>query len=291
MLDRFETIDAGDRQTRKARGRDVALFDRFEYDLDTGQVVPAGFGGDIAFVAAGPGAPALNALGKSTLFGIDRPIALPGTEPGRPSSGPVVLPADFNGRYTLISNGQMSGALELEVAGDGSVSGRFRSDRNGGLYPVTGKVAADLARRIAFEIQFPRSKQQFEGLLWTVDRNVFAGTVEVVEHRYSFIAIREGMPLLPEPIDAASLPRSPAGLRASTRVIALEESGGYVLDGTPKSAEELTAALEAARKSGTLVEVLLRVPPTMSFERVERAVRLVRGAGVATIRFAASSGD
>ena len=46
---------------------------------------------------------------------------------------------DFNGRYTLVSNGQTSGSLELVVAADGAVSGRFRSDRNGSVYPSPGE--------------------------------------------------------------------------------------------------------------------------------------------------------
>ena len=52
-LERFETIDSGDRVSWKARGRDVLLFDGFEFDLDTGQVVPPGFGGDIRLLVPG----------------------------------------------------------------------------------------------------------------------------------------------------------------------------------------------------------------------------------------------
>src|SRR5262245_21089057 len=135
-LDRFETIDRGDRVARKARGRDVALFDGFEFDLDTGQVVPAGFGGDIRWSSGGASGPELVAIGANRLFPIDEPPKLSGSDPGHPSTGPAVLPTDFNGRYTLVSNGQMSGALELTVGEDGTVAGRFRSDRNGSMYPV-----------------------------------------------------------------------------------------------------------------------------------------------------------
>ena len=288
ILDRFETIDRGDRIARKARGRDLLLFDGFEFDLDTGQVVPAGFGGDIAYSARGDDGPALVAIGKNRLHAIDRPIALPGSGSGRPSTGPAVLPSDFNGRYTLISNGQMSGALELAVADDGAVSGRFRSDRNGTVYPVTGKVAADLPRRVGFEIQFPRSKQAFEGFLWTEDRNVFAGMVQIQEHPYSFLAVREGAPLVPEPIDATSPPRSPMALGSSTRVVTMEGPDRYVIDGVPQSSQELATTLAAAGKMRGPVEVLLRVPPTMPFDSVQSAVQLVRGAGVASIRLAAA---
>jgi hypothetical protein len=288
-VDRFETIDRGDRVARKARGRDVALFDRFEFDLDTGQVVPPGFGGDIAFSSASEGGPGLIAIGENRLYAIDEPLTVPGSGPGRPSTGPAVMPTDFNGRYTLVSNGQMSGALELAVAADGTVSGRFRSDRNGSMYPVTGRVAADLSRRIAFEIQFPRSRQVFDGLLWTEEKNVFAGTVQILDHPFSFLAVREGAPLVPESIEATSPPRLPTALKATTRVVTMESQGdGYTLDGVPKSADELTTALSASARARAPVEALLRVPPSTPFERVERAVRVIRGAGISTIRMGAS---
>src|SRR5262245_50841181 len=104
-LDRYETIDRGDRETRKARGRDVLLFDGFEFDLDTGQVVPAGFGGDIRYTSHGASGPELVAVGKNRLYAIDKPLPVPASAPGRPSAGPAVLSTDFNGRYTLVSNG------------------------------------------------------------------------------------------------------------------------------------------------------------------------------------------
>ena len=129
-----------------------------------------------------------------------RPAALP---PGRPSCR-TISTADTRS----ISNGQTSGALELVVAADGTVSGRFRSDRNGSVYPVSGRIAADLTRRIEFEIKFPRTRQVFDGLLWTEEKNVFAGTVQILEHPYSFVAVREGAALLPDSIDATSPPRA-----------------------------------------------------------------------------------
>ena len=57
-MERFETIDAGDRRSFKARGKEFTLFDGFQFDLDAGQVVPEGLGGDIVFLTQGPGRPA-----------------------------------------------------------------------------------------------------------------------------------------------------------------------------------------------------------------------------------------
>ncbi|MHB1561632.1 MAG: ExbD/TolR family protein [Isosphaeraceae bacterium] len=290
QIERFETIDGGDRQARKARGRDVLLFDGFAFDLDTGQIVPPGFGGDIRFQLKGPDGPELTALGNGKLFPIDRPIALPAAGPGQPSPGPAVVPADFNGRYTLVANGQTSGALELSVDPGGEVSGRFRSDRNGSVYPVTGKVAADLPRRIEFEIKFPRTRQNYEGLLWTEDKNVFAGTARIVEHPYSFVAVREGAALVPESLEASSPPRPPSVISASTRVVGLEAvEDRYTIDGRNCSSDELKAALAAAVKQQAGTGVLVRAAPNLPYHRVERAIRLIRAAGIGCIRLAAEA--
>ncbi len=105
-LERFETVDSGDRVSWKARGREVLLFDGFEFDLDTGQVVPPGFGGDIRFLSNGAGGPELMALGQNALYPIDKPVPVPPSQPGRPSPGPAVAPGDFQGRYALVANGQ-----------------------------------------------------------------------------------------------------------------------------------------------------------------------------------------
>jgi biopolymer transport protein ExbD len=291
-LERFETVDAGDRVSWKARGRDVLLFDGFEFDLDTGQVVPPGFGGDIRYSPRGESGPELTALGQNALYAIDKPLPVPPAQPGRPSPGPAVVPGDFQGRYTLISNGQTSGTLEIAVDAAGAVTGRFRSDRNGAVYPVSGTVAADLPRRIEFEIKFPRTRQVFDGLLWTEEKNVFAGTVQILEHPYSFVAVREGAALLPESIDATSSPRAPSALKASTRVVTLDATTNrYVLDGASKSAEELTAALSAAVKSDPSAAVLLRAAPATTYERVQQSTRLVRDAGITTIRLAPATPD
>ena len=160
IMDRFETIDAGDRMSFKARGRDLALFEGFQVDLDSGQVVPDGCGGDIRLAGAGAGAGGLElqALAKSKLFTFEKPVAVAESTPGRPSAGRAVLPTDFNGRYSLMANGQVSGTLEINVDPEGVVSGQFRSDRNGAVYSVSGRVTADLPEED--RVHHPVSSQQ-----------------------------------------------------------------------------------------------------------------------------------
>ena len=94
-----------------------------------------------------------------------------------------------------MANGQWSGTLVLAVDPAGAVTGHFRSDRNGSAYPVTGKVAAEVPQKIDFSIQFPRARQTYEGFLWTEGKNAIAGTLSMLDHPYSFIAVREGTSL------------------------------------------------------------------------------------------------
>jgi len=198
VLERFETIDAGDRRSFKARGKGVTLFEGFQFDLDTGQVVPEGLGGDILVATGGAEGPRLAATGQNRLYTLEKPMPPPSPVPGRPSSGRTILPGDFAGRYDLVANGQWSGTLDLAVDAAGSVSGFFRSDRNGTASPVTGKVAQDVPQKVSFTVQFPGGARQFyEGLLWSEGKNVIAGTLSMLDHPYSFVAIREGASLRP----------------------------------------------------------------------------------------------
>ncbi len=287
IVDRFETIDAADRMSYKARGRDTILFDGFQVDLDTGQVVPEGFGGDIRLVGSGDDGPELQALGTNKLYTFEKPLPVSASTPGRPSSGRAVLPTDFDGRYQLMANGQTSGSLEISVDPEGAVSGRFRSDRNGAVYGVTGKVAADLPRKIEFTIQFPRSKQDYEGLLWTEEKNAFAGTVQILDHPYSFFAIREGASLPSDTIDI----NQRAFVEGSSNVVVTLEDGAdrYNLDGDAKSAAELGESLSKIARMHPARTVRLLVPESAAFDRVHRAVQMIRNAGIASIRVAPKS--
>ena len=203
ILERFETVDAGDRKSFKARGKGVTLFDGFQFDLDTGQVVPDRAGGDIVFAALGAKEPRLSALSSSRLYTLVKPLPPPSPSAGGPSSGRAILPGDFSGRFDLHADGQWSGRLDLAVDSLGAVSGSFRSDKNGVASPVTGKAGDGAPRRIRFDIKFPRAQQSYEGLIWTEGKNVIAGTLSMLDQPYSFVAIRQGTSLSPRSIGLA----------------------------------------------------------------------------------------
>ena len=89
ILERFETIDAGDRRSFKARGKEVMLFDGFQFDLDTGQVVPEGLGGDILFSTGAARGPAAGRSGRiASLHARETdPRCLPRSRAGRRVGG------------------------------------------------------------------------------------------------------------------------------------------------------------------------------------------------------------
>ncbi len=112
VVERFETLEATSYWSFKAHGKEIVLFGEFPFDLDSGQVVPEGMGGDIMFTSAGGNGSRLAALGESRISTFDRSVIPPAAAPGRPSSGRVVEAGDFTGSYHLIANGQWSGARD-----------------------------------------------------------------------------------------------------------------------------------------------------------------------------------
>src|SRR5207237_1441083 len=137
---------------RLARGAGVILFDGFQFDLDSGQIVPAGQGGDLELRKEDGGAMVLKAVGSSTIYtlteAIPRDSAASGPSPGKP-----IPPGDFAGRYRLSAGGRWSGLIELQVGPDRRITGRFRSEPNGTSYPVTGQVSADHPQKARFTVK------------------------------------------------------------------------------------------------------------------------------------------
>jgi hypothetical protein len=285
VLERFDTFDAGNPASRLARGREVILFDGFQFDLDTGQVVPEGQGGDLRFRAAPKSTPRLEALGPSKLYTLSKsPAPEPGGSP-RPTLGRAVLPADFAGRYRLFANGQWSGTLDLKVGADRTVSGSYRSDLNGTSYPVSGRVAADVPQKVTFTVNYPRARQDFEGLLWTEGKGAMAGTLTMRDRAYGFFAVREGGRFAPEGEDVAAVEK---GREKPHRRTVTVRKGQYTLDGRPKTDQELTDDLKKAVAAEPETWVLLRVPEDESYAAVNRALEAIGAAGVGSVRL---SGD
>lgn len=290
VVERFDTFEAGPATTRLAHGRDLVLFDRFRLDLDTGQVVPEGQGGDLRFEAGErPDAQRIVAEKPAAIYTLEQPPPAARAEPGKPSPGRSVLPRDFDGRYRLVANGQWSGLLELESGDRGVITGRFRSDQTGQSYRVSGQVEPGDPSLIRFSVVLPRARQEFEGRLFTEGKGAIAGTMSLLERGFGFFATREGGVIAPEGMDLGDA----AGVGGPGRELVIEvpAEGPIVVDGKPIDEPALAEALRGSLAGGEVGGVLVRASADAPYGRLARLVEILDEVGAARVRFAASGSD
>jgi hypothetical protein len=170
-------------------GKDIYMFDGFCIDLDSGKIVPKGHGEDVVISISDKG------LTLSVTTGVRMyvaPGALTSAEAAadkRSNQGPVT-PADFSGEYSLEADGRWSGSLSLKVDEDGAVTGEYKSGETGKSFPVNGQVGRT-ANRIEFTVEFPMTKQKFEGYLWTRGRDKMSGVTHMLDQPFGFHATRK----------------------------------------------------------------------------------------------------
>lgn len=198
LVERFVTYDGQRLDNAVAAGHDVMLFDGFEFDLELGQVVPPGHGGDLVFAKR-----ALRPLEGTELYPLDGSLIPPDDTPPQqvPDAGRQgVLPRDFIGTWKVDGDGRWKGTLELNVAADGAADGRYFSDETQSVYPVKGHVSR-LPHRIHLDIELVGLVQVVEAYLWTSDKSKMAGTLLVNEQRFGFLAVRDepAPPKTPQP--------------------------------------------------------------------------------------------
>lgn len=285
VLERLDAFDASDPSTRIASRRDVVVFDGFQVDLDTGQVVPEGQGGDVVFRIKGDPGPRLEPVGTAALFTLAKAPAIDHSKAPQPTPGKAVLPGDFAGRYRLFANGQWSGTLDLKVEARGAVVGQFRSDLHGTSYPVSGQVAGDVAQKVFFAIKYPRARQEFEGYLWAEGKGAMAGVASLNERPVGFFAIREGGRYAPEGSDLG--PLTPADADRPGRVLVEVVGDRITLDGKIATLEELGEVFRtlAGSEAGPAPWALIRAGGDQKYRDVIRAAEAIRTSGVKTLRF------
>jgi biopolymer transport protein ExbD len=109
----------------------------------------------------------------------------------------------------------------------------------------------------------------------------------MLDHPYSFVAIREGASLADDAIDLSAGGAAVAPAAGTRRVVSLAiGSDRYMLDGLDTAPEQLTERLTKSVRDQPSTEVLLRVPDHVPFEKVRRAASAIRAAGVRSIRVA-----
>ena len=143
-----------------------------------------------------------------------------------------------------------------------------------------------IPQKIAFSVQFPRARQTYEGFLWTEGKNAIAGSVSMLDHPYSFIAIREGTSLVSDTIDLGAPPTTPDKVgspsrQPGSRVRPLRaRRPGPLRSGADRG---LVEGREGRARRRPCCSVLADAVP---FERVRRAADAIRAAGVTSIQLA-----
>jgi hypothetical protein len=293
VVERFEVYDAYKPGSRLARGRELSLFSGLQFDLDTGQIVPDGLGGDLVFTARGEGDGSIAPLGGARLASLSRPPKLTEPPADHPSAGKLVRPADYSGRYRLVANGQWSGQLELAVDSVGSVTGTFSSDASGSAYPVTGKIDAEASHKIAFTIAFPRARQDYQGILWSAGKNVLAGTLTMLGREFSFVATRDGTRLDLEG-GAEVVAGHPAEETATWVRVWVDPAADryrFAHEPSPKTGAELTESLVRASHAQHRIKVLVAAGGATPQVRVREAIEAVQAAGITVIHLAPAAED
>jgi len=207
-IERLITYSADPKRGVLADKRDIYLFDGLALDLDLGQVVKKGDGGDLIFESTGPAAkagakeammegdsPRLGPLQGTATAGAETQVFIPSTaliaaskSSARTKSSGAITPDDFAGRYRLDVDGRFTGVLRLRVEG-GRLRGTFASDQTGASYEVLGAPGAP-AQRLELTISFPRTDLKLDGRLFTRSRARIAGSALMEENTFGFVAER-----------------------------------------------------------------------------------------------------
>jgi hypothetical protein len=189
LIERYVTYREGQERAVQASGQNVCLFDDFRLSLDIGQVVPQVLGGDLHFVVRGDKS-FTEPLGKAKLYLVSK--ALPEAAPKKQNRVVVREPFEpdyFNGTYKLYDDGRRSGTLKLQVAKDAEVTGSYYSDKDGQKYDVEGKIGT-AKHAIQFTIKFPRSRQSFQGWMFTGNGKALTGYSKIQEREAGYYALR-----------------------------------------------------------------------------------------------------
>jgi hypothetical protein len=189
LIERFVTYKDGQERAVQVQGQNVRLFAGFQLNLDIGQVVPPSIGGDLQFVSAN-GKTYAEPVGKARFYLLTKP--LPEAAPKKADKfviGTAFEPRYFTGAYKLYDDGRRSGTLHLQVGDKNQVTGSYYSDKDGRKYPVSGKVG-NPPHAIQFTIVFPRTRQVFQGWMFTGDGKAITGSSRLQDRDTGFFAVR-----------------------------------------------------------------------------------------------------
>ena len=149
LVERFAVFDGGN-PLPGWRGQDLMLFPGFQLDLDTGQVVPEGLGGDILFTARGDEDGAIRpawpgpAGHPRQASGLAKPLTGPSLGREGRAVRRFLRPVPAGGQRPVVGSPGAGGRRLWQRS-----PGTFSSEATGSAYPVTGKVEAESRRRFS----------------------------------------------------------------------------------------------------------------------------------------------
>ncbi len=189
VIDRYVTYDRDRGNLTVAHGQNLMLFPGFEFDLDIGQVVPQGMGGDVALNNKRE----LVALGNAQLFAVDGSL-LPAEDEGGeihvPQANQVVQPRDFAGEWKVSADGRWFGTWLLAVDDEGHIEGQYFSHETKSTFPLKGRVALGEPNRVVFDVEFAAATQHYDLYLFTGDKSAMCGTTTLVDRKFGVLAER-----------------------------------------------------------------------------------------------------
>ncbi len=188
LIERYVTYRSDREDVAAAAGQDIMLFAGFALNLDIGQIVPEGQGGDITLTPKS----ILKPLDSARLYGLDgSQLAEEVDDPaGDPRDHEGVLPRDFAGKWTVSVDGRWRGEWDLKVVDRGRIQGKYVSEDSRSSYDLTGRIAA-LPHNLKLDLHLDNATQSFDAFLWTKDKSTMAGTTILSGRKFGFHAVRQ----------------------------------------------------------------------------------------------------
>lgn len=189
VIERFATYRIERPDLTTANGKEVMLFPGFDFNLDIGQVVPEGQGGDLRFTAEQKLVP----VGEAKLYPLNGSLLPAPVKPpagGGLQTAEQVVPADFNGVWTFNADGRWLGEWEITVDDSGSATGSYTSAESQSRYDLSGQLGAT-PHNLKLEVYLANTQMQVDAYLWTTDKSQMAGTVVLSGRKFGFVATRQ----------------------------------------------------------------------------------------------------
>lgn len=154
------------------------------------------------------------------------------------------------------------------------------SDQTGNSYKLQGQVGQQSANRIRFHVDLPRTRQDFDGVIFTEGKAAITGTYTMQDRTFGFVAIREGASLN---VDGDALEGTSATDDQHGKLTVELTSEGMRIEGKPVDTAILDLLREALQREPA-TWILLKVDPDRPYSEVRKVLESAREAGPVPVR-------